>query len=75
MAQPQPHSSGAPASATLAPEPEVEPESANRTHRVGRGETLAGISRAYGVSIAELRRLNGIRGDRILVGQVLRIPR
>jgi membrane-bound lytic murein transglycosylase D len=63
----------APAPATLAPEPEVE-TAAPRIHRVRRGETLAGISRAYGVSIAELRRVNGIRGDRILIGQTLRIP-
>ena len=72
----QPHASAPPAtSATLTPEPEVEPEPAAQTHRVSRGETLAGISRAYGVSIAELQRVNGIRGDKILVGQVLRIPR
>jgi LysM repeat protein len=59
--------------ATLAPEREVE-TGATRTHRVRRGETLAGISRAYGVSIADLRQVNGIRGDKILVGQTLRIP-
>ena len=64
---------GTTAPATLAPEREVETE-APRTHRVRRGETLAGISRAYGVSIADLRQMNGIRGDRILVGQTLRIP-
>jgi membrane-bound lytic murein transglycosylase D len=66
------YASAPPASETLAPAPEVERET--RTHRVARGETLAGISRAYGVSIDEIRSLNGIRGDKILVGQVLRIP-
>ncbi|HEY7471499.1 MAG TPA: LysM peptidoglycan-binding domain-containing protein [Gemmatimonadota bacterium] len=71
----QAHASGPPADGTLAAQPEVEQEPEARTHRVARGETLAGISRAYGVSIAELRRVNGIRGDKILVGQVLRIPR
>lgn len=64
---------GTTAPATLAPEREVE-TGATRTHRVRRGETLAGISRAYGVSIADLRLVNGIRGDKILVGQTLRIP-
>ena len=60
--------------ATLSTQPEVSPPVESRTHRVLRGETLAGLSRAYGVSIEDLRRANGIRGDRIVVGQVLRIP-
>ena len=32
------------------------------------------ISRTYGVPVDAIRRENGIQGDRILVGQVLRIP-
>jgi LysM repeat protein len=43
-------------------------------HRVGRGESLWTISRLYGVSEAELRAANGIRGSRILVGQELVVP-
>ena len=44
-------------------------------HRVGRGETLYRIGKAYGVSDRELARVNGIRQpDRIEVGQVLVIP-
>ncbi|MGH7299713.1 MAG: LysM peptidoglycan-binding domain-containing protein [Candidatus Rokuibacteriota bacterium] len=69
-----PRPSGTAAVSPLAPEPEIEAGRAPRTHRVRRGETLMAISRAYGVSVAEIRRENGIRGDRILVGQSLRIP-
>jgi len=43
-------------------------------HRVGRGESLWTISRLYGVSEAELRAANGVRGSRILVGQELVVP-
>ena len=59
---------------TLAPEPEVEAAKAPRIHRVRQGETLMGISRAYGVSVDDIRRENGIRGDKITIGQTLRIP-
>jgi len=43
-------------------------------HTVARGETLWSISRAYGVSLAEIREANGIAGDAIGVGQRLFIP-
>lgn len=65
---------GETSSTLVAAEPEVERRPARRTHRVSRGETLAAISRRYGVSIEALQRENGIRGDKILVGQTLRIP-
>ena len=44
-----------------------------RQHTVRSGETLGDIARRYGVSVADLRRWSGIRGDRILVGQKLAI--
>jgi membrane-bound lytic murein transglycosylase D len=58
---------------TLTPAPEVDPATP-RVHRVRRGETLVGIARSYGVTLADLLRENGLRGDRLLVGQTLRIP-
>jgi LysM repeat protein len=58
----------------LARAQEVEEPRAARTHRVRRGETLMALSRMYGVPVSDIRRENGIQGDRILVGQVLRIP-
>lgn len=40
-------------------------------HTVVRGETLWGIASHHGVTIADLRRLNDLRGDRIRPGQEL----
>lgn len=39
-----------------------------------RGETLGEISRQYGVTVTALKIANELKGDRILVGQVLIIP-
>lgn len=49
-------------------------ESVSRVHVVRRGDTLAGIARRYGVGVAEIKELNGLRSDLIRVGQRLRIP-
>jgi N-acetylmuramoyl-L-alanine amidase len=48
--------------------------SAERTYKVAPGDTLSVIAVRNGVSLDSLREANGIRGDRIRVGQVLRIP-
>jgi N-acetylmuramoyl-L-alanine amidase len=45
-----------------------------REHVISRGETLSVIAQQYRVSLASLRTANGIAGDHIRVGQVLRIP-
>ena len=46
----------------------------NETHTITRGDTLSEIARRYRVSLDSLRTANNLRGDRIQVGQVLRIP-
>jgi hypothetical protein len=43
-------------------------------HKVRAGQTLGSIALRYDCSIAALRRANHLRGDRILVGQVLTVP-
>ena len=43
-------------------------------HVIKRGDTLSEIAARYRVSTAVLRSANGLRGDRIRVGQVLMIP-
>jgi N-acetylmuramoyl-L-alanine amidase len=47
---------------------------APREYTITRGDTLGQIARRYEVSLRSLRNANGLSGDRIRVGQVLRIP-
>jgi LysM repeat protein len=46
----------------------------NVAYTVKRGETLSGIARAHGVTVRELKRVNGLESDLIRVGQKLVIP-
>jgi N-acetylmuramoyl-L-alanine amidase len=43
-------------------------------HTIRRGETLSEIAQRYQVSLGSLRLENNITNDRIMVGQVLKIP-
>ena len=43
------------------------------THVVRAGETLSGIASRYGIKVAQIVAANGITGDRIYVGQQLRL--
>jgi membrane-bound lytic murein transglycosylase D len=42
-------------------------------YRVRRGDNLGAIAQRHGMTVAELRRLNGLRNDRIYAGQSLRV--
>ena len=42
-------------------------------HVVRRGESLAGIARKYRISATRLKSLNGIKSNRVVVGQTLRV--
>ena len=42
-------------------------------HRIRQGDTLGGIALKYGVSVSQLRRLNGITGNNIRAGKSLRV--
>jgi membrane-bound lytic murein transglycosylase D len=44
------------------------------TYQVQKGDTLYDIARRFGVSVSELRRVNGLRTSRIYPGDVLQIP-
>ena len=48
--------------------PAADPE---RSHTVRKGETLPQIAKRYGTSIAELKRINHLRNDKIAVGSHL----
>ena len=45
------------------------------TYRVRKGDTLYDIARQFGVSVTEIRRLNGLNTSRIYPGDVLKIPK
>jgi LysM repeat protein len=43
-------------------------------HVVRKGDTLSALALRYGVSVRDLKRLNGLSSDLIRVGQVLQVP-
>jgi len=43
------------------------------THRVRQGETLYAISQKYGISVEELREINGLKDNLIAIGQLLQV--
>jgi len=49
------------------------PSRRSSVHVVRSGETVGTIARKYGMTQAELKRLNSLRSDRILVGQKLKV--
>ena len=42
-------------------------------HKIKNGETLGAIARRYGVSVNQLRNLNGIQGNNIRAGRTIRV--
>lgn len=50
-------------------------ESSTIIHTVKSGETLGGIAAKYHVSVADIKRWNGLKGDLIQIGQKLKIER
>ncbi|MDE0835296.1 MAG: LysM peptidoglycan-binding domain-containing protein [Akkermansiaceae bacterium] len=64
--------------AVVKPKPVVvkpKPKPKAVRYKVRKGDNLTKIGRKYGVSVSSLRRANGISGDLIRIGQVLKIPR
>ena len=45
-----------------------------RHYTIRRGDTLSHIAKRHKVSIADIRRLNGIKNNRIQVGQKIKLP-
>ncbi len=46
----------------------------DRKHRIASGDTMSGIAERYQVSMADIRRANGLKNNRLKVGRTLRIP-
>lgn len=54
-----------------APQPEPVAETVRVTHKVRKGETLAGIARRYDVSIARIKAWNRLKTERLAPGRTL----
>ena len=46
-----------------------------RTYRVRQGDTLFSIARQFSTTVTQLKQLNGLRSDRIKIGDQLKVPR
>jgi LysM repeat protein/lipoprotein-anchoring transpeptidase ErfK/SrfK len=60
------------AAATAPPPPQAE--IANTPYEVKRGDALILIAKRFGVTVAQIKELNGLKGDKIRIGQILKIP-
>lgn len=56
-----------------APSGEYTTKSVVKTHKVRRGETLSSIASKYGVTVAEIKKWNKLKKDRISSGKNLKI--
>ena len=45
-----------------------------REHRIISGDTLSDLGVRYGVSVAGLKRFNGLRTEKLYVGDIIRVP-
>jgi N-acetylmuramoyl-L-alanine amidase len=69
VAKPAPKPAPKPVAPTPAPAPKAD------TYTVKAGDTLWGISKATGVSVADLKAINGLKSDVLQIGQVLRLTK
>jgi LysM repeat protein len=67
-------SSSGGASTPAIAETESSSSPATQYHKVTSGDTLFGLAARYNTSVADLKRVNGLSGDSIRVGQSLRVP-
>lgn len=44
------------------------------SHKLKSGETLSSLSKKYGVSVAEIKKANGMTSDNLRAGQTVKIP-
>lgn len=49
-------------------------ESRPATHEVKKGDALIKIARQYNMTVAQLKQFNGLKSDRIIIGEALRVP-
>ena len=51
-----------------------KPQPKATTHTLKSGDTLSGLSKKYGVSVAEIKKANGMTSDNLRAGQTIKIP-
>jgi nucleoid-associated protein YgaU len=54
--------------------PSSRKSSGGKTHKITSGDTLWGISKKYGVSVAAIKKANGMSSDKVVSGRTIRIP-
>jgi LysM repeat protein len=64
----------APAAAAPAPAAPAAPAAGTRSHTVDKGEDLYTVAMMYGVSVTDLKQVNGLNDTALTPGQVLKIP-
>ncbi|MEM7008829.1 MAG: secretin N-terminal domain-containing protein, partial [Thermodesulfobacteriota bacterium] len=55
-------------------EPIFEESSNDLTYQIQKGDTLSTIAEKYDASVSEIKEINGLREDQIVVGQYIDIP-
>lgn len=60
--------------ATAKSQPKREESTTEEIYRVRRGDTLSSIASRFGTTVSKLKQLNGLRSNRLRVGQRLRLP-
>jgi LysM repeat protein len=71
----EPSASAVPSSPRVAPSPAAPPPPAYRTkYRVRAGDTLIAIAARYRTTVSAIKKLNGISGSNLRIGQILKIP-
>lgn len=73
-AQPQQQHQPAPKQQTSRQEKKKQAAPRTSNHNIANGETLSSIAKKYGVSVADLKKANGLSNDNIRAGKTLKIP-
>lgn len=74
LESPQPIESAAPQAVAIKAAPPAADSAAFTVYVVKAGDTLTRIARRHGTTVRALRVTNGLKVDRIIVGQKLRVP-
>ncbi|MDB6079595.1 MAG: putative endopeptidase p60 [Akkermansiaceae bacterium] len=74
--RPAPRPAASTPAASPAPKPSApEPiAGSGKVHVVGKGDTLWGIGKKYGVSVDSIKKANGLTKDTVVLGAKLQIP-